>query len=89
MKGDEKDPRALIQESYRMDGITEGECRTIFLDWALGVPAGADARVLITQILDQYGDQPADHPMTITLQAALNDQAPARRRGGRAGRVGS
>jgi len=29
------DPRGLIFESYRIDGITIEECRMIFLDWAL------------------------------------------------------
>lgn len=87
MKGDANDPRALIRESYRMDGITEGECRTIFLDWALGIPAGANTRDMVLQILDQYADQPVDHPMTITLKAALANEGTARRRGGRAARV--
>ncbi|MGB1096749.1 MAG: hypothetical protein ACPG09_09845, partial [Paracoccaceae bacterium] len=37
-KGDENDPKGLISEAYNIDGITAGECRSIFLDWALGVP---------------------------------------------------
>ena len=34
------DPRGLIAEAYRMD-IGPEDCRTIFLDWALGLPEGA------------------------------------------------
>ena len=87
MKGDARDPKGLIREAYRMQGITASECRTIFLDWALGVPAGVDAQAEVKGLLVQYADQPADHPMTQTLLAALRDAGPARRRGGRAGRL--
>ena len=87
MKGDALDPRGLIKEAYRMDGITAGECRTIFLDWALGQPLDQDTKSVVQQVLTQYADQPADHPMTQTLVAALRDAGPARRRGGRAGRL--
>ena len=31
----EADPKGLVRESYQIDGITVGECRSIFLDWAL------------------------------------------------------
>ena len=89
MKGDANDPRGLIKEAYRIDGITAGECRTIFLDWALGVPAGTDTRNVVRALLLQYEAEPADHPMTATLKAALTDQGPARRRGGRGGRLDS
>ena len=37
-KGDENDPKGLISEAYNIDGITAGECRSIFLDWALAFP---------------------------------------------------
>ena len=87
MKGDTLDPRGLIKEAYRMDGITAEECRTIFLDWALGQPLDQDTKAIVQQVLTQYADQPADHPMTQTLVAALRDAGPARRRGGRAGRL--
>ena len=86
MKGDALDPRGLIREAYRIDGITAAECRSIFLDWALGVPASADPKAEVQALLLQYADQPNAHPMTQTLLAALKDAGPARRRGGRAGR---
>ena len=87
MKGDARDPKGLIKEAYRIDGITAGECRTIFLDWALGVPAALDAKQEVKQLLVQYAEQPVDHPMTQTLVAALKDLGPPKRRGGRAARV--
>lgn len=87
MKGDARDPRGLIQEAYRMDGITASECRTIFLDWALGLQGQLDTKAEVQALLVQYADAPADHPMTQTLIAALRDVGPARRRGGRAGRA--
>lgn len=87
MTKDDLDPKGLIREAYRIDGIGQGECRSIFLDWALGVPMGTDPKAQVQALLDRYGDEPGDHPMTVTLKAALIDQGPARRRGGRAGRL--
>lgn len=87
MKGTEHDPRGLIQEAFKIDGIRAEECRSIFLDWALGVPAGEDPKTWVRNLLALYADQPADHPMTQTLKAALDEQAAPRRRGGRASRV--
>ena len=87
MKGDDLDPKGLIREAYRIEGITAGECRSIFLDWALGVPLGEDTEKRIQTLLTQYADQPADHPMTQTLVAGLRKTGPAKRRGGRAGRM--
>lgn len=87
-RADLHDPKGLIREAYRIEGIGQAECRTIFLDWALGVPSDADPKDAVKALLVQYADEPADHPMTQTLLAALKDSGPARRRGGRAARVG-
>ena len=81
---DPNDPRGLIQESFRIDGIDLGQCRTVFLDWALG--HGAPYNDAVAALLDRYADQPDDHPMTVTLRAALATPPTARRRGGRAAR---
>ncbi|MBP1805477.1 hypothetical protein [Rubellimicrobium aerolatum] len=81
---DPHDPKGLVREAYRIDGITEGECRSIFLDWALSLPEGADPRPAVTALLDRHG---TDHPMTGVLRAALARPEPPRRRGGRAGRL--
>ena len=39
---DPNDHKGLIREAYRIDGITLPECRSIFLDWALSLPAERD-----------------------------------------------
>ena len=44
MKGDTIDPKALIRESYAIDGITIEECRSIFLDWALSIDVDSDTK---------------------------------------------
>lgn len=87
MKGDADDPKALIREAYRIEGITVGECRSIFLDWALSLPDGADAKPLIEGLLARYSDELATHPMTETLREGLGQVAAPKRRGGRARRV--
>ncbi len=86
--GDANDPKGLIYESFRMEGILASECRTIFLDWALSLPSGADTSAAVRALLDTYKDNPPDHPMKATLLEALKvAEAPARR-GGRAARLG-
>jgi hypothetical protein len=82
------DPKGLVRESYRIDGITDGECRSIFMDWALSLPQGADPRALAQVLLDSYGRAAPTHPMTMVLGEALADAPVARRRGGWAGRRG-
>ncbi|MBF9033789.1 hypothetical protein HKCCE2091_06010 [Rhodobacterales bacterium HKCCE2091] len=82
---DPADPKGLIRESYRIDGITEAECRSIFLDWALSVEA-TDTRPLIEALLVRHGA--AGHPMTTVLRSGLEAAPPKGRRGGRAGRLG-
>jgi hypothetical protein len=81
------DPKGLILESYRIDGITIGECRSIFLDWALGLPMGADTKEPIEQLLEIYGE--VGHPMTQVLTEGLAAAPNAKRRGGRAARLKS
>jgi len=81
------DPRGLIYESYRMEGIGTAECRTIFLDWALGVPAETDMEANLGLLLQEYGTENADHPMTRVLQQGLaQHKTPKGRRGGAMGR---
>jgi hypothetical protein len=81
-KGDALDPKGLIFESYRIEGITASECRTIFLDWALSLPDGQDSRAAIALLLDRYGAEAPDHPMTGVLRDGLEQMARPRRRGG-------
>ncbi|MBY6134672.1 hypothetical protein KUV61_02445 [Nocardioides marinus] len=78
----EQDPRGLIYEAYRIDGITDEQCRSIFLDWALGMAAERDSRIDIQALLQQYGEEHPEHPMTAVLRAGLEAAARPRRRGG-------
>ena len=83
---DTTDPTGLIRESYRIDGISASECRSIFLDWAISVPLGQDSTALIRQLLERYGSDNPDHPMTKVLNDALGPQTGGVRRGGARGR---
>ena len=77
------DPRGLILEAYRME-IGAEDCRTIFLDWALGQPGAGPAE--IAELLAHYGARQPDHPMTAILRAAADAPPAPARRGGRRGR---
>jgi len=87
MQLDEADPKGLVRESYRIEGISAGECRSIFIDWALSLPAGAQAGPALAVLLADYGAAAPDHPMTGVLRAAQTEAPPPRRRGGRQGRL--
>ncbi len=86
MRADEVDPKGLMREAYRIEGITESECRSIFMDWALGLPA-VDPHEAIRVMLATYCAAAPDHPMTRVLTAGLVPADTPRRRGGRAARV--
>jgi hypothetical protein len=88
MQAEQADPKGLIRESYAIEGISDAECRSIFVDWAIGLPVGIDNAMALQALLDRYGSQ-SDHPMTQVLTAALKAPPPAGRRGGRAGRLGA
>lgn len=81
------DPRELVFEAYRIEGITIWDCRTIFLDWALGFAVDTDTRPIVAQLLAHYGEAWPDHPMTEVLRAAMDEAANPKRRGGRAARI--
>lgn len=83
MKGDALDPKGLIFEAYRIEGITAAECRSIFLDWALSMPIDANTRATLAALLAKYGESNAkDHPMTVVLSEGMNAIVVPRRRGG-------
>jgi hypothetical protein len=81
-KGDEWDPKGLIYESYRIDGITKAECRTIFLDWALSLPMEKDTGEVLKRLIARYGAEHPYHPMTHVMSEGLTGLATPRRRGG-------
>ena len=84
----EADPKGLVRESYLIEGITPGECRSIFLDWALSLPVGQSVDAALRAVIAHYGAA-VDHPMTKVLHDGLGHAEAPRRKGGRAARVPS
>jgi hypothetical protein len=84
----EADPKGLVRESHRIDGITPGECRSIFMDWALSIPVGRSIPDAVRVLIETYADPSPDHPMSAVLHQALTEPGAPRRRGGRIGRQG-
>ncbi|WP_298256167.1 hypothetical protein [uncultured Litoreibacter sp.] len=81
------DRRGLIREAYRIEGITKGECRSIFLDWAINLPQEHDSHAAILLLIETYSAAPEDHPMTTVLRDGLAARPEAKRRGGRKARL--
>lgn len=79
---DARDPKGLVREAYRIEGITEGECRSIFLDWALSLGDGQTPQEAISALLERYGSAAPEHPMTRVLTEGLAQSERPRRRGG-------
>ena len=86
MNPSEADPKGLVRESFRIDGITLPECRSIFLDWALSLQDANLVPGAISLLMAQYGPNKG-HPMLEVLAEALAHPAATGRRGGRAGRL--
>jgi hypothetical protein len=84
----EADPKGLVRESYRIEGITAGECRSIFMDWALSIPVDATVPDAVRVLIATYAVPEPDHPMSSVLHQALSAPEAPRRRGGRAARQG-
>jgi hypothetical protein len=84
----EADPKGLVRESYRIEGITPGECRSIFMDWALSIPVDAPVVDAVRVLIATYALAEPDHPMSAVLREALTSPEAPRRRGGRIGRQG-
>ncbi|MDE2789447.1 MAG: hypothetical protein OXI81_03360 [Paracoccaceae bacterium] len=82
----DSDPRGLIFEAYRIEGISEAECRTIFLDWVLGVPAWMDIEDCLRDLHAEYSPSNVDHPMTRILEEGMQQSVPVRRRNRRRAR---
>lgn len=72
------DPRGLIHEAYRMEGLSAVECRAIFFDWALGATSDdlpADAAALLAHFEPLH----PDHPMTDVLRESAVSPGPTQR----------
>lgn len=87
MRLDEADPKGLVRESYRIEGITLGECRSILVDWALSLPVDAPMKEAIRVVMAEYALGAPDHPMSKVLEEGLMAPEAPKRRGGRAARV--
>lgn len=83
----EADPKGLVRESYRIEGITLGECRSIFVDWALSLPVDAPMRDALRTLIAEYALPNPDHPMSAVMNEGLMSPEAPRRKGGRAARV--
>ena len=84
-KGDALDRKGLIEEAYKIDGITAAECRSIFLDWALSFEGvAADG---IAAVIEKHANEPFDHPMSVVLREGQAAPRAPKRRGGRRARV--
>lgn len=70
-----------------MEGLTEPDARSIFFDWALGLPDGEPAGPAAQRLLAHHN--PAeDHPIAGLLRAATAEASGGpRRRGGRKSRT--
>ncbi|RDC72434.1 hypothetical protein DLJ49_11025 [Rhodovulum sp. 12E13] len=85
---DPLDPKGLIREAYRIEGIGGSECRSIFLDWALSLPDGVAPHEVAAALLARHAITAPDHPMTMVLREGARGAhgTPARRGGWRARR---
>lgn len=83
MKGtSELDPKGLIYEAYRIEGITPSQCRSIFLDWALSLPSEADVQKALNTLYARHAQTAPDHPMTVVISQGMTKLTAPRRRGG-------
>ena len=83
-----EDPRGLLYEAYQIDGITLADCKTIFLDWVLGLDYNIDQIKAVSSALKEYEDDNPKHPMTTVLRDGIELQGKSRKRlGGRSART--
>tara|TARA_B000000475_G_C15869309_1_gene395608 strand:+ start:179 stop:466 length:288 start_codon:yes stop_codon:yes gene_type:complete len=83
-----EDPRGLLFEAYRIDGITTPECKTIFLDWVLGLASDLNIYMAIKAALDEYQTSNPEHPMTeVLLDGLILDNKIKGRQGGHMARL--
>lgn len=82
----EADPKGLVRESYNIEGITAGECRSIFLDWALSIPNDRSVPDAVRVLIATYAGSAPDHPMNAVLADGLAAPSTPQRRGGRMAR---
>ena len=69
------DPKGLIFEAYNIEDISEPECRSIFLDWALSLDSKFDAMEEMKSYLTYYREIAPNHPMNSVLLEGLEVKA--------------
>ncbi|WP_270733003.1 hypothetical protein [Shimia sp. Alg240-R146] len=79
---DRFDPKGLIAESYKIEGIASEECRSIFLDWALSLGDELDTKDALAVLVKRHADAAPDHPMSPVLRDGLVQMHAPKRRGG-------
>ncbi|MBR9766455.1 MAG: hypothetical protein GYB53_23800 [Rhodobacteraceae bacterium] len=87
--GDKVDPKGLIREAYRIEGISEAECRSILMDWALSLPEGQGQQAALKVLLQRHGAAEPAHPMTALMTEGVATVSRGGRRGGWRGRRGA
>ncbi|MCY4463515.1 MAG: hypothetical protein OXC26_24445 [Albidovulum sp.] len=80
---DASDARGLIREAFRMDGLTDENCRSIFFDWALGLPDEVEVSKQADKLYGKYSEEYPDHPMTRLLAEAKESSVSHGRKRGR------
>ncbi len=79
----DEDPRGVIAESYQIEGLTESNARSMFLDWAM-MDAPTAPEKAIAALLARFEPEFPDHPMTKLLKSGLKSAgAPPKRTGRR------
>ncbi|MCC6864370.1 MAG: hypothetical protein IT544_06180 [Rhodobacteraceae bacterium] len=86
MRIEEADPKGMVRESYRIEGISLGECKSIFIDWALSLPVNASMKDALRVLLVHYALNAPDHPMSGVMKDGLLAPDNPKRKGGRAAR---
>ena len=66
------DERGLIYESYNIENISSSDCRSIFLDWLLGLNESLDPQEEIKNLYNFFHKKNINHPMTLILREGTN-----------------
>ena len=74
------DPKKLISESFKIDGISDEECRSIFFGWVLDFDSRIDINLAIKTLHEQYSLSNPTHPMTSVLLEGLSGGCRVKRR---------
>lgn len=77
------DPRGLIFEAYKIEGITSEDCRSIFFDWALGLSEELNVIQELTTLYEIYAKSNPNHPMSKVIKEGLCDHKKKQVRGRR------